>query len=176
MLVSSEQMMGGGAADWGRHDGACTWLWALGAELGLLVSCSLTSPDWALDRSGSSSFSGPGGPGEGKVLTRDLEERAEWGLKVWVRAAVKASPAGTPEELDPAARASGAQEDEVGCAASSRCKALCPPPSATPSREAESWRCPLPWRGSAVPFPLGVPDGAGPRQSGLGSGSCPVPS
>lgn len=110
------------------------------------------------------------------MLAGDLEGRAEWGLKVWVRAAVKASPAGTSEELDLAARASGEQEDEVGCAASSRCKALCPPPSATPSREAESWRCPLPWWVSAVPFPLGVPEGAGLRQSGLGSGSCPFPS
>ena len=81
-LVSSGQTAGG------RQVGV--------AKVGLALDRGPWRPHWGFWRPasaaawpglgpGSSSFSGHGGPGERKVLPRDLEERPEWGVKVWVR-------------------------------------------------------------------------------------------
>lgn len=115
---------------------------------------------WAPDNPGSSSFSGHGGPGERKVLPRDLEERTELGVKVWVRVRPGLSSR-DPSGTGPPTQASGEEEEMCDfCLLQGQSllsSSLCPL-----SYEAESERCFLPWRGSAVPFPSGVPYGARP--------------
>lgn len=71
-----------GSPRWGLH-----LTEGLGGHIGASGVLLLQQPGlaWAPDSPGSSSFSGHGGPGERKVLPRDLEERTEWGVKVWVR-------------------------------------------------------------------------------------------
>lgn len=88
--------------------------------------------------------------------------------------AVQAFPAGTLQELDPHPGLRGGGGDVwfppppgQSLLSSSLCSLSC---------EAESERCLLPWRGSAVPFPSGVPRGARPSsQAWALAPACPFP-